>query len=215
MQAFLFLSATSSLYFLVYMLMKLETWTVIHLLDIVNGAFVSQGQDTAVIPLSCLPFLPFWCCWSQSHHCDNHGSTLTLYFRVTVGLQFSCVVLYYILFGPHTEFSWEQLPNKFNTWNQIQTFYPFHLLRNNKLGVFTLKLVVSCMSNYFWASANWVYYWRYLAYMIPDKSLVTPSHFMLFLYIHHRFSLKASKLWMSTWNYVVNKKLWNNSKNVW
>lgn len=47
------------------------------------------------------------------------------------------VVLYYILFGPHIELSNEQLPNKPNTWNQIQIFYLFHLLMNNMLGVLT------------------------------------------------------------------------------
>ena len=34
-------------------------------------------------------------------------------------------------------------------------------------------------------------------------------------YLHCRFSLKASKLWINTWTYLVNKKLWNNSKYVW
>ena len=55
-------------------------------------------------------------------------------------------------------------------------------------------------------------------YTVQAKSLDTPSHSMRFLYFHDylhcRFSLKASKLWMNTWNYVLNKKVWNNWKHV-
>ena len=53
---------------------------------------------------------------------------------------------------------------------------------------------------------------------LPLKSLDTPSHLMFFLYFHDHlncwFSLKASKLWINIRNYVVNKKVWSNSKYV-
>ena len=52
--------------------------------------------------------------------------------------------------------------------------------------------------------------WHMLKNTLPVKSLDTPSHLMVFLYFHECIKIMNEHIW----NYVVNKKVQNNSKDV-
>ena len=72
--------------------------------------------------------------------------------------------------------------------------------------LFDLSLITSL--NYWWCSV-------FIFYTTSQKFGHTFSfNGYLHDYLHCKFSVKASKLWMNSWNYVVNKKVWNNSRHV-
>ena len=91
-----------------------------------------------------------------------------------------------------------------------------------------------------WVGLYWTNYWPYWTnywpyrtpirqyicppysmtypYTIPVKSLDTPTHSRVFLYLyyflHCRIIVKTSKLWNNIWNHVVTKKVLNKSKHI-